>query len=104
MPSSIVLNGTTGIANATWTTGTRPASPVAGQSGYNTTIGAMETYTGSTWSTSDLPAPSTAGNVLTSNGTSWTSSTPPSTTGGATVTYTLPTAAPATARARRGRS
>lgn len=88
MPSSIVLNGTTGIANATWTTGTRPASPVAGQSGYNTTIGAMETYTGSTWSTSDLPAPSTAGNVLTSNGTSWTSQTPatPNVSGGATST------------------
>lgn len=88
MPSSIVLNGTTGIANATWTTATRPASPVAGQSGYNTTIGAMETYTGSTWSTSDLPAPSTAGNVLTSNGTSWTSQTPatPNVSGGATIT------------------
>lgn len=86
MPSSIVLNGTTGIANATWTNSTRPASPVAGQTGYNTDISAMETYTGSTWSTSDLPAPSTAGNVLTSNGTSWTSSTPASPAGGSTTT------------------
>lgn len=73
MTTQIVLNGTTGIANATWTTGTRPSSPVAGQTGFNTTLGVMETYTGSGWSTSDLPAPGTSGNVLTSNGTSWTS-------------------------------
>lgn len=86
MPSQIVINGTTGIANASWTTATRPSSPVAGQQGYNTDIGALETYTGSTWSTSDLPAPSTAGNVLTSTGSAWTSSTPPSTAGGATST------------------
>ena len=70
---SAIINGTNGITFPTWTTGTRPASPAQGQAGYNTTIGAMETYTGSTWSTSDLPAPGTAGNVLTSNGTSWTS-------------------------------
>ena len=61
---SAIINGTNGITFPTWTTGTRPASPAQGQAGYNTTIGAMETYTGSTWSTSDLPAPSTAGNVL----------------------------------------
>lgn len=74
MPSSsITLNGSTGIVNASWTTATRPSSPVAGQTGYNTTIGANETYTGSTWSISDLPAAGTAGNVLTSNGTTWTS-------------------------------
>jgi hypothetical protein len=70
---SAIINGTDGITFPTWTTATRPATPVAGQAGFNTTIGAMETYTGATWSTSDLPAPSTAGNVLTSNGTSWTS-------------------------------
>lgn len=68
-----IVNGTDGITFPTWTTGTRPASPAQGQAGYNTTIGAMETYNGTTWSTSDLPAPGTAGNVLTSNGTSWTS-------------------------------
>jgi hypothetical protein len=86
MPSSIVINGTTGISNASWTTATRPAAPVAGQQGYNTDIGALETYTGSTWSTSDLPAPSTAGNVLTSTGSAWTSSTPASPAGGSTTT------------------
>jgi hypothetical protein len=85
---SAVINGTNGITFPTWTTGTRPASPAQGQAGYNTTIGAMETYTGSTWSTSDLPAVGASGNVLTSNGTSWASATPPSTTGGATETTT----------------
>jgi hypothetical protein len=70
---AIILNGTTGTVEASWTTATRPASPVAGQMGFNTTISAMETYTGSAWVTSDLPAPGTTGNVLTSNGTSWTS-------------------------------
>lgn len=83
---SAVINGTNGITFPTWTTGTRPASPAQGQAGYNTTIGAMETYTGSTWSTSDLPAPSTAGNVLTSNGSAWTSAAAPSPSGGATIT------------------
>ena len=77
MTSSITLNGTTGIVNASWTTATRPASPVAGQTGYNTDIGANETYTGSTWSISDLPAAGTSGNVLTSNGTTWTSTALP---------------------------
>ena len=83
---SAVINGTNGITFPTWTTGTRPSSPAQGQAGYNTTIGAMETYTGSTWSTSDLPAVGASGNVLTSNGTAWASATPPSTTGGATTT------------------
>ena len=44
----IVLNGTTGIANATWTTGTRPSSPVAGQMGYNSTIGSPEWWDATT--------------------------------------------------------
>ena len=88
MTSSITLNGTTGIVNASWTTATRPSSPVAGQTGYNTDIGANETYTGSTWSISDLPAAGTSGNVLTSNGTTWTSAAAPSPSGGATETTT----------------
>jgi hypothetical protein len=87
MPSSsITLNGSTGIVNASWTTATRPASPVAGQTGYNTDIGANETYTGSTWSISDLPAAGTSGNVLTSNGTTWTSAAAPSVAGNSTTT------------------
>jgi hypothetical protein len=41
---SIVLSGTNGITNATWTTAGRPSAPSTGQMGYNTTIGAMEFY------------------------------------------------------------
>jgi hypothetical protein len=85
---SIILNGTNGVTNASWTTAGRPSSPVAGQVGFNTTLNVMETYTGSAWVSSDLPAPSTNGNVLTSNGTAWTSSTPASSAGGATQTTT----------------
>jgi hypothetical protein len=88
----IVLNGTTGIANATWTTATRPASPVAGQTGYNTDIGAMETYNGSSWSTSDLPATGASGNFLQSNGTAWTSASTLGVSNGGTGVTTLTTA------------
>jgi len=45
----ITLNGTTGEVPASWTTATRPASPTAGQTGYNTTTLQMETYNGSAW-------------------------------------------------------
>ena len=45
--SAIGSNGSAAMPN--WTTGTRPASPRTGQMGYNTTIGGMEYYNGSTW-------------------------------------------------------
>ena len=38
------LNSSTGLAIATWTTGTRPSSPVTGQVGYNTTTGQLEIF------------------------------------------------------------
>ena len=40
----ITLNGDSGISNVSWTTGTRPASPVTGQMGYNTTTGQLEVF------------------------------------------------------------
>jgi len=46
---SITISGTTGITVASWTTATRPASPVAGQTGLNTTTSQMETYDGTQW-------------------------------------------------------
>lgn len=46
---SIALNGTTGEVPATWTTAGRPASPTAGQTGFNTTLAALETYNGTAW-------------------------------------------------------
>lgn len=50
----IVLNGTTGQTFPTWTTLTRPSTPSTGQTGFNTTLGVLETYNGSQWST-DFP-------------------------------------------------
>jgi hypothetical protein len=38
------LGTNTGLALPTWTTATRPASPVNGQTGFNTTLDAVETY------------------------------------------------------------
>ena len=87
-----VINGTDGITFPTWTTGTRPASPAVGQVGYNTTIGAMETYNGTTWSTSDLPATGASGNFLQSTGTAWTSATTLGVSNGGTGVTTLTTA------------
>lgn len=51
---AIVLNGSTGATLSTWTTATRPASPVEGQTGYNSTLECLETYNGTQWST-DFP-------------------------------------------------
>ena len=44
--SGINLTNITNIA--TWTTATRPASPTVGQTGYNSTLGYLETFTGGT--------------------------------------------------------
>lgn len=55
---ALVLTGTSGASNldstnglqfATWTTGTRPASPIVGQMGYNTTTGLFDQYTAGGW-------------------------------------------------------
>jgi hypothetical protein len=89
---SAIINGTDGITFPTWTTGTRPATPVAGQAGFNTTIGAMETYTGSAWSTSDLPATGASGNFLQSTGTAWTSASTLAVSNGGTGLTTTTTA------------
>jgi hypothetical protein len=45
----VVISGTNGITNATWTTATRPSAPSTGQMGYNSTLGVMEFYNGSAW-------------------------------------------------------
>lgn len=46
---ALELHGTNGITFTSWTTATRPAAPQAGQVGLNTTIGALEMYTGTQW-------------------------------------------------------
>ena len=44
-----IVDGTLGTTNASWTTAGRPASPSAGQMGYNTTFNAIEFWNGSIW-------------------------------------------------------
>ena len=46
---TIVVGGSSGITLPTWTTSTRPALPVAGQIGYNSTLTKLEYYNGSAW-------------------------------------------------------
>jgi Chaperone of endosialidase len=41
--------GVNGVVHASWATAGRPASPVAGQSGWNSTLGALDIYNGSSW-------------------------------------------------------
>jgi hypothetical protein len=50
---SVILDGTNGVTFPQWTTATRPATPNAGQTGYNTTYGGVEVYNGTTsaWDT-----------------------------------------------------
>jgi hypothetical protein len=47
--SALGSNG--GVAITTWTTGTRPTSPITGQTGWNSTLSSMEVYNGSAWQT-----------------------------------------------------
>lgn len=64
----ITLDGSTGEVFPSWTTAGRPASPVAGQTGYNSTLNALEVYNGSTWTPFVSPTLMTAQN--TTSGTS----------------------------------
>ena len=61
---AVTLDGTTGIGNATWTTAGRPAAPVAGQQGFNTTTTRWEAYSGTQWVTTPFVA--TGGTITTS--------------------------------------
>jgi len=89
---SLILDGTNGETFPSWTTATRPSSPTAGQVGYNSSLGILESYNGSIWIAGGLPTPSTSGNLLTSDGTNWTSATA-SASGGMTLLGTItPTA------------
>jgi hypothetical protein len=47
---AIILNGSNGETFPTWTTATRPGTPNVGQTGYNTTLGVLESYNGTQWS------------------------------------------------------
>jgi hypothetical protein len=45
----LILDGTKGGTFPSWTTAGRPASPTAGQTGFNTTLSVLETYSGTAW-------------------------------------------------------
>jgi len=45
----LTLDGTNGEVFPSWATAGRPASPTAGQTGYNTTTKQIETYNGTSW-------------------------------------------------------
>ena len=45
------VDGSNGVTFASWTTAGRPTSPATGMTGFNTTLGIMETYTGNAWAT-----------------------------------------------------
>lgn len=51
---SIILSGSNGETFPSWTTASRPASPVAGQQGFNSTLPAMEYYDGTIWRQSNV--------------------------------------------------
>ena len=72
----MILDGTLGETFPSWTTATRPTAPAPGQVGFNSTTSSLECYNGSNWVVGGLITPSTSGNVLTSDGTSWTSAAP----------------------------
>jgi hypothetical protein len=41
---TVIIDGTNGITNATWTTAGRPSSPNNGEMGYNSTLDQFEIY------------------------------------------------------------
>jgi len=63
---TVVINGTTGIVGATWTTAGRPSSPAVGQRGFNTTTHAAEIYNGAQWNPMSNGFSATGGTKTTS--------------------------------------
>lgn len=56
---ALILDGTNGITYPSWTTAARPATPSAGETGFNTTLNCLETYSGSAWASASLVASGT---------------------------------------------
>ena len=98
---SIVTDSNLGNYFPSWTTSTRPSFPSSGQTGFNTTLNAIEVYNGTSWVVGGIPDSSTSGNLLTSDGTKWNSSgfwtvttiASTSSISSGTTTYTLPSGA-----------
>jgi hypothetical protein len=97
---ALILDGTNGITYPSWTTATRPASPAAGETGFNTSINLLETYSGNSaigWASASTVANGAiaqnvqvvTGNYTMTANSSGTSAGPISLANG--VTVTLPT-------------
>ena len=93
---AIVAGGSTGLTLPTWTSSTRPVSPVAGQIGYNSTLTKLEFYNGSAWVASGYTGIVATGGTITgyySGGTFYyvhtftTSGTFSVTSGSGTINY-----------------
>jgi len=53
---ALILDGTNGITYPSWTTATRPATPSTGETGFNSTINCLETYSNGAWSSASFVA------------------------------------------------
>jgi len=65
---TIVIDEIKGITSATWTTAGRPATAVASQQGFNTTLDAQEIYDGANWQLLSEGISATGG-IITTDGT-----------------------------------
>ena len=65
---TVIIDGTTGITGASWATGGRPSSPVAGQAGFNTSLDAEEVYDGTNWQSTSDGFTATGGTITESGG------------------------------------
>lgn len=46
---AMLIDPDNGVTFPNWTTATRPSSPIAGETGFNTTTSKIEFYNGTTW-------------------------------------------------------
>jgi hypothetical protein len=87
---TMILDGTNGEVFPSWTTGTRPASPQAGQVGWNTTIASLENYNGSAWTAVGGGGAGSLQSVQTTGFTAASGNAYPCNTTSAAFTVTLP--------------
>ena len=52
-----IVSGSNGVSFSTWTTASRPSSPINGQFGYNTTLGLFEGYANGAWTAVNFTLP-----------------------------------------------